>query len=529
MITKKLENLEKWLENHKEKFRENLPYLLLFGLIFVILFAMHHLVALYFDDFGNASLSYGQTSFDVIGTNYSASQLWNWCKMIYRTWGGRILWAALILIPLLKFGASLYFAIQSVVITLILYVIFKIAEYITKEKNILIPIFLMILYGLFHIYILRNGVYWASASILYIWPLLPLFLFIYLYMKLTDKIKNNEKINYFVYVPILLLVNFFATFSQEQISVAMLAFLILYIIFYHGREWRKYKKLDIPNLIVCLAGFALLMLAPGNYARLDTNVEFASLSLFGKIYKNFPTLLLVIFRSEMTIYMIILTIIFLLCIVKYRKEFSIHPKKTMLSIFLFVCMSVLCIFLQRRYKVVGVLYGILWILFIGVWMLIYGFQRKKLSIPILAISGCGSIFCLVVSPVLGGRTSLPFIFYIFLLITIFTNELLKNSKNYMILCFMILMIPLAFKSALNYKVIYNGYLENYGIEKLNYRILQKHNGTQEKEITLYKSLEPFYGVSRSYQEPSIEYWMKEYFNIPQEVEFKYVDIYESVR
>ena len=332
----KLDKLENFLQKQKTKFMDNLPYLLMFFVIFVLLFFVHHLIAMYFDDFGNASLSYGQNSTEIIGTNYTFSNLIDWCTMIYKSWGGRILWASVFLIPLLKFGAGTYFAIQSIVITFIFYFIYKIAEQITKKRNLLLPIVLIVLYGLIHMTFLRHGIYWASASILYIWPLLPLFAFIYLYLKLTEKIENKEKINYYIYLPILIVLNFFATFSQEQIGVAMVAFLVLFIIFNHRKKIQDYKLLDITNLIVCLISFAFLIGAPGNYARLETNVDFASLSLFGKIKKNLPSLLLVIFRSEMTIYMLILTIIFLLCLFKYRNKLKIKTKNIILSNVLFI-------------------------------------------------------------------------------------------------------------------------------------------------------------------------------------------------
>ena len=214
MIKEKLEKLEVILQKKEEKFKENLPYLLLFFVIFVLLFFMHHVIAMYFDDFGNASLSYATPSPDVLGTHYTFAQLLDWCKTIYMGWGGRILWASVFLIPLLKFGAGIYFAIQSVVITLILYTIFKIAEQITKTKHIFLPIVLFILYGLINMVYLKHGIYWASASILYIWPLLPMFLFIYLFLKLTEKQENKEKINYYFYLTVLIILNFFATFSQ---------------------------------------------------------------------------------------------------------------------------------------------------------------------------------------------------------------------------------------------------------------------------------------------------------------------------
>lgn len=529
MIKEKLEKLEVILQKKEERFKENLPYLLLFFVIFVLLFFMHHVIAMYFDDFGNASLSYATPSPDVLGTHYTFAQLLDWCKTIYMGWGGRILWASVFLIPLLKFGAGIYFAIQSVVITLILYTIFKIAEQITKTKHIFLPIVLFILYGLINMVYLKHGIYWASASILYIWPLLPMFLFIYLFLKLTEKQENKEKINYYFYLPVLIILNFFATFSQEQIAVAMVVFLILYIIFCHGKKVKQFKLLDITNGIVCILSFAALMLAPGNYARLDTNVEFANLSLTEKIIKNFPTTIASIFRSEMTLFMVILTIVFIACLLKYRKSLKIKEKTIVLSNVLFILFSILCFLLQKYIKITVGIYGIIWIIYIGIWMLIYGYQRKQMSIPVIAITGCSSIFCLLVSPVLGGRTNLPFIFFIFILIAIFTSDFLKDTKKMVSLCFLICMIPFALKGAINYYATYNGYLENKPIEDLNFEILKHHENTDKKIITLYKSKTTWFGSTRSYEEPSMDYWIKEYFNIPQDVEFQWVDIYEDIR
>ena len=50
-----------------------------------------------------------------------------------------------------------------------------------------------------------------------------------------------------------------------------------------------------------------------------------------------------------------------------------------------------------------------------------------------------------------------------------------------------------------------------------------------EEINLYKNRITWYGTTRSYEEPSMDFWIKEYFNIPQDVEFKWIDIYNKVR
>jgi hypothetical protein len=50
-----------------------------------------------------------------------------------------------------------------------------------------------------------------------------------------------------------------------------------------------------------------------------------------------------------------------------------------------------------------------------------------------------------------------------------------------------------------------------------------------KIITLYEYPDAWYGSTRSYQEPSMDFWIKEYFNIPQDVKFHWVDIYGGLR
>ncbi len=72
-------------------------------------------------------------------------------------------------------------------------------------------------------------------------------------------------------------------------------------------------------------------------------------------------------------------------------------------------------------------------------------------------------------------------------------------------------------------------MENYSLEKLNFTILENYEEKDGKTITLYKYPNFWYGSTRSYQEPSMDYWIKEYFDIPQDVTFEWEDIYKGVR
>jgi hypothetical protein len=512
-----------------DKLKNKLPILLTFLVIFILLLFQHNVIAMYFDDYGNASLSYIGETPDIIGTNWTIKQLINWAVKTYNNWGGRILYAMLFLIPMLRHGIKLYMIAQSIVITLIIYYLYKIIKEVTRYDSMIIPAILFILYMLIDMVYLRNGIYWASASCLYTWPLLPLFIFIYLFIKISNKIKNNEKINYYIYLPLLFVTNFFATFSHEQIGVAVLVFILFYSILEHRKQIKKFLLVDLSNFVVSLISYLILFLAPGNWKRMDTNIEFSQMTFVDKIAQNYPETIKNIFSSEMKIFMIILTIIFFACLIKNSNRLNISKKKILLISAFFTLFSALCLFLQRYNDIVVVIYGTIWILFVGILIIIYYYNTKRLGIVSIAVSGCASIFCLIFSPVLGGRTSLPFIFYIFLLIGLFAGDTLKHSKGTFKLCFLICLIPFFISGVKNYCTIYNGYMQNYALEKLNYDILQNYKEEDGNTITLYVYPNVWYGSTRSYQEPSMNYWIKDYFDIPQEVEFEWVDIYEEFR
>ena len=187
--------------------------------IFILQYFLSSVICMYFDDFGNASLSYSYVTPNVEGTNYSFSQLLEWASQIYNNWGGRIFYAIFFIIPLLKNGISAYMFVQSIVVTFIIYFMYKIIKLMcrSEKNNVLIPITLTALYLCINIEFLRLGTFWASASVLYVWPMLPFFAFIYYYLKELNNIDNSGKIKILKDI-FLMFLAFLATFSQEQIG-----------------------------------------------------------------------------------------------------------------------------------------------------------------------------------------------------------------------------------------------------------------------------------------------------------------------
>lgn len=510
------------------KIKINWFLVLSFFVIFILLL-MHHLnISMYFDDYGNASLSYSYMTPDVSGTNYTFNQLLEWATNIYQNWGGRILYAICFIIPLLKTGITLYMIVQSVVITTIIYFMYKIIKTYTKKNVDFIPLVLFVLYSLIDMFYLRHGIYWASASVLYVWPILPLLMLIYFYRKLCLEIKDNKNVKV-LYIPLLVLSTFFATFSQEQIGAAVIVFIVSYILLDHIKEIKKYLKIDIPVLITSIVSYIFLFFAPGNWVRMDSNVEFAKLSFFEKIIDNYPRVLEAIFKESMGIFIVLLSLAMVYMIIKLYID---NHKKNNKYIYLVLMIPVLIalhvymgLINASRTNVSFILFGTLWLLTMLVTSILYLKKNKQLTFLSFEFSAVSSIFCLLLSPTVGGRTSLPFLFMIFIIICIFYIDIFNSKNNLVKICIILLTIFLAFSGARNYISIYKGYVGNKSINDLNDNILKDYN-KKDKSIKLYKVKDSWYGSTQSYEEPSMDIWIKEYYDIPQDVTFEWIDIYD---
>lgn len=528
-MKKKFEEIDNKISKiFKNKIKLNWIVLLSFVIIFILLLAQHMNISMYFDDFGNASLSYSYWTPDVAGTNYSFSQLIEWATNIYQGWGGRVLYAIVFIIPLLRHSITAYMLVQTFVITGIIYFIYKIIKTYTKKNTDFIPIGIFVLYLLIDMFYLRHGIYWASASVLYVWPLLPLTMLIYFYRKNSEKIKNNEKVNLITNLPLMILLTFFATFSQEQVGIAVIAFLISYVCFDHLKDIKKFLKIDLPLIMLSIASYLFLFLAPGNWLRMDTNIEFANMNFFEKIAHNYPDILKSIFVDKMNIFIAILTIgMFYITI----KLFMDKYKKNKKYLYLLLIIPFLILFGLLTFKTSSdstdiqfILFGTIWLISMFVVSIVYFLDKKQISFCAIEISAVSSIFCLLMSPVVGGRTCLPFIFMLFIVIGIIFMDIFK-SKYIIIRILCIILFGLLFVIGIKkYSINYNGYADNKPINDLNFNTLESYDG-KENTIKLYKVKDSWFGSTKSYEEPSMDFWIKEYFDIPQEVTFEWIDIY----
>ena len=519
----------------KNFINHNQSIILLFFIIYIFLLIQHSVMSMYFDDYGNASLSYGYSVKGVLGTNYNFFDMLKWSKYIYFNWGGRLIYAVLFLIPLLKNGIKLYMIAQSTVILLIIYYIYKIVCQHIKSKNIcfFVPVIIFILYTLIDIIYIKHGLLWASASVLYVWPMLPLFIFIYYFNKLNYNLENNIKVNKVIYSILFLILIIFVTLSQEQIGIALIAYLIFYFICRRRKvNYKTFVYYDLFVLINSIIFYLLLFVAPGNWVRMDSNLEFAKMSIIEKFRLNFPRILRSIFLDKMNIYMLILCFILLYMIYTIiKKNYKKNKKYFMFIIFIIIDLIQSFIIINNNFNnIIFIILSIIWFISYFVISLFYYKDSNEIEYCAIEVCAMASIFCLLVSPVTGGRTGLPFIFLIIILICKGFIDIIKSKNKIFLSIFILLFAILAFKGLKNYVNVYLGYRHNYEINRLNDLILRKYTIAEEDdEITLYKEADSEYGSTTMYNTPSIIYWVKEYYDIEKDVKIKWVDIYKEIR
>ncbi len=496
---------------------------------FVLLLMQHLTLDIFYDDYGNAALCYGKVIEGVEGTAYTGSQLWEWVKWCYMNWGGRVLYAALFLIPLMKNSATAYMVVQVFVILLLIYLLYKMVCFYTEQKHsVLTAVILFILYGLIGRDIHVQGTYWASASILYIWPLVPTFWVLFAFAFLQKRLKNNQPVNIPVYMPFILILTFFAAFSQEQTGLALLISLFLLIAIGQGKEWKKFRKLNEPVLCTAFVSYILLFAAPGNYARLETN-EFSELSFFEKIANNMPPILDLFFSNGfLWINLVVCLLICAMAVMLFMK----NKKKYFISIPLSLCNTLGLVSLEKITlpDMLRNCFEMEFLIYLALICGFYFYETKRSELMALVIGGAASVFCLLMSPAIQYRSYLEYMFIVFVVITIVAIDVRKELKHLILgrYLYMVVVLMYALKSITMFSSLYNGYYENSFSLKYNHKVLSAYDGNQT-EINLLKCKNDICRLQMPYDEgfEYIDFWLREYYNIPLSVDLIWEDVPET--
>lgn len=521
---------EKYIKQH-----EQIWVLFVFILGWGALFVQHINVGMFFDDYGNASLSYSYEVSGIIGTNFGIRAILEWAYHIYMGWGGRLLYACLFLIPMLKHGIEVFMVMQSFIIILILYAIYKMAcKVMDCRTSFPASVFTCVLYCLIDITFHNNGTYWASASVLYIWPLLPMFLAVMYYNYVSECIKNNKKYSkarFYIVESILIL---FTTLSQEQWGGAFIVFIVFYILFHHFRDERKYVKVDVYVGLYSLGTYLLMLMSPGNMARMTGDQEaFSKLSLVEKIQTNLP-ILLDVFVSKDFFYITLLLMIaniFIAGLLLYSKKKNIWYR-------VLIALTILCFagyVTIYKFNVIGTIaeiFSMSFLIITAATAITYFVKIGKLEYFAFLMAAVASVFCLVISPYVVYRSYLGYIFIAFTYIVIAFVTVINNNVKIVKYISSVLIVVFMFCGLSNYTTILKGYYENNYITQYNVRQLENWNGNSyivlysyPQKYSMYRNLSMSDETDYS---PVIERWVRRYYGISDTVYFIWKDMGENL-
>lgn len=513
--------------------KENKFIIICFFAFFTFVMFQHSFLWIYHDDYGYASLSYAYNVQSVVGHSFNVKQLIEFLYGHYMTWGGRILYLGIECFVLSK-SLIAFRILQSIVITLIFFYIYKIIIKFSKTSNEKkIAIFVAFLYGVIEVMVIRSGIFWASASVLYVFPILPFMMFIYYYDV------NNENTNKTILFMILI---FCSTFSQEQIAVAAITYLMV-IILANLYETKKISKSNILIFASAIIGFLLIMLCPGSQMRMqsETNNGFYELSLLSKLRISVPNTINYLFSPMSKIFVVMFMIcLTYICYKNYTKKnnglhfvdvISFVSAALMLTTTLFTNNVYFSYFLGifNGSKIVGIIYivYILQLCLVLYSLTTFGINEGKIQLSALSICAVFSQAAMLMASYYPLRSALIFELLFFPIVGYCLTKLFRvfSLHNTIINIFLMAFCCLSFA---NYFYITYGYYKNSGINQKNDSILQEKSkeireGKSVKKIKLKKLNDLTFSGEQPYSsgQEYIVSWIYEYYDIPNDVEIIY--------
>lgn len=496
----------------------------LFVLFFLFLYMQHQFVYMYFDDYGYASLTYGYTG-NNSGMDYTLMDILCFIKWHYFEWGGRVLYY---LLGILSMRAGLWCirVVQCLFILGISIYSWRLIEIKGDYKGNFMKAFVIVfLYAAIGIATFNEGIFWFSAAMGYVWPLCILFAAIYYQRKYYEKGKC-------ACLALSCILFFAAAFSYEQVALMTSLYTIVYYVFdkYQERKDVKGRGFIIGSAIL---GSGIEILAPGNFVRAGekSNEAFFALSFLEKLSVNIPKILEINLGYDNKLSVLMFMAAGLMCAweILWRKRESL-VRKFNFFVGLLLAVAVAASWrMEMTWYQCGML--ILWILWYTVNITLALWEKKRWMVA-LFYSGLCSQGMMLLSPTIPARAHIPFLFVMHIVVACVVAEFFGHflvKRRYLFLGM------LAAAASLNIISVTVGYYRNAEINDINqYKLAEKSfrikAGMEVPSIVLYRMRNDKYAAQMPYHEPSIEYWMKNYYELPQSVHFiwEIVDAYSEV-
>ena len=502
--------------------RSTLLVRIIFCAFLVYEIIQHSLVWFYHDDFGYAVLHYGN-NVGTTGFDYGLGDIINYLHWHYMNWGGRVLFMFLqIVLIRLGEGLTLIRIFQAFLITGIMYGTYRIARGKNKD-SVLLALTATLLWGSIARDIIRDGVFWFSASTTYTWPICFLLIGILL-LKRYISVSNS------LLRQILLFILFFAAgFSQEQVAVLTITFVICEAIYTRTHK----RKIEWITIVGAILGGCIEILAPGNFVRSasEDNAAFEALSFFQKIQKNFfPIVNVNVGRVNLILMTLISCTVIMIGLLLWKR----CRKKQLLAIGLIINCGYLG--LAATNYVFGLWNYILpwatlvWVINVIVFLVSFGIIWDNSLVISLCCAAVFSQGIMVLSPGVSYRSAIIFQYPMMVIMLSVFAQFCKDIDWSSFKKRVCIPVYLLFAMVMlgNGMMIGLGYYRNHSINEVNDEILKRaeedaRNGKEITQVPYFKLNNDLYANDMPYNKAYIEYWIRDYYCLPQSVEFVYLD------
>lgn len=349
-------------------------------------------------------------------------------SQLYMTWSGRFLSNALIIFVANK--PILWLALSTLLFTGISWAMIRIAKVESLMGKLLV---LLCIFGVSTA--VRMETYsWMTGIVFYMIPLAAALIYVYICIQTVieknREIKNHDRL-------VMILCCFITGLMMENIAAGMVVFNVLLMLYTWINEKRVFKIHGLCALIAT-AGFLSVTLSPGNAVRAVEYVEFNQLSLFGKIFANFPVVLKFTYLDNRLLIFLLSAVL----IVRLMKSKTASLIKIGLGLFLSVAIltsfaeSVRFFMDSEWIPYISAIYSLFyrlmdpnslttqlyWILF-TIYFLVVLLKNKAWKLLILALFAYACNAAMLLAPIVGGRTSVYTLYFFYCVTLLMIKEI----------------------------------------------------------------------------------------------------------
>ncbi len=381
-----------------------------------------------------------------------------WLNELYQVWSGRVVLTGL-LVYLLNAPLIVWRILNSLMFTVLARYASKLSSNAVYFKAILFSLFILMPEA-----VINSGAMWIAGSLNYLWPISMMVYLLYLLEKRVRKVSVMGGL--MIFLALVLATN------NEQSSLVLLVFYGL-IILYDFLYDRSFERNELIIFGAIGVGFGILMLAPGNFTRLNIeilglNPAFKMLDLYDKLMIGVQFAFNVLFNGLRYHLLIISTVLLFVSFKQSKRLFAFSLIQFTLIVFkvlfdLYIRYNPYCtacndlhyVLYNFRYfdiynltqfiHLIPTLLGFIYLvsIILNYFALIEVDFRKKLFNSLILMSGLASAIILGFSPTIEASGHRIF-FLMSVNIVLFTAQLLarldtkKHRYLFWLLCFTII-------------------------------------------------------------------------------------------